>query len=125
MTAHHRNREVVIQERETTQDPTYGTTVEGDWVDVVTVMADVQDTRPARAETISDGVGMSRRTAIVSMLFLDDVTMAMRIIVKGRSTNEADRTMRIISPPAEVQKAGFRKEMEFLAEELSTAGEEP
>lgn len=125
MTFHRRNREVVIQQRETTQDSTYGTTIEGEWEDIATVLADVRDTRPGRAESINNGVSISRRTATVSMSYRDDVDISMRILVRGRSPNEADAIMRIISPPAEVQNAGYRKEMEFLAEELSSEGQEP
>lgn len=125
MSAHRRQREVVFQTRETTQDPDYGTTIEGDWVEAFTDLADVQDTRPGRQESIADGISLSTRTALITMRFRDDITSSMRVIVKGRGTQEADRVMRIISAPAEIQNTGFRQECEFLAEEISTTGQEP
>jgi len=120
-----RNRTVVFQRRETTQDPIYGTTIEGDWIDVATVFASVQDVLPSRAEQVADGVNIARRPARVRILFRDDLNSSMRLRVLGRSPDEADRVMRILAGPAEVERSGFRREVEFMAEELSTEGQEP
>lgn len=119
------NRTVVFERRETTQDPDYGTTVEGDWTMIATVMARVQDVLPGRGEKLADDINIGNRPARIWLLHRDDLNSSMRIIVKGRGPHEADRVMRIISGPADVEKSGFRREIQFLAEQLSTSGEEP
>lgn len=115
-------RWVEIQERETTQDPIYGTTVEGDWTTVKTVKAEVQDMLPSRGERIADGINIANRPARIRFRFRDGVTSVMRLNVKGRGSAEADRVMRIVSGPAEL---GFRDRVECVAEELSSSGHEP
>lgn len=123
MSAHGRNRTLVIQSREVTQDPIYGTSVTT-WTDVATVMARVQDVLPGRGERLDDGINIGNRPARIWILFRDGLTSAMRFIVKGRGPDEADRVMRIISGPAEVENSGFRGELQFLAEDLTTSGDE-
>lgn len=115
-------RWVEIQTRETTQDPDYGTTVEGDWTTLKTVKAEVQDMLPSRGERLAEGVNIANRPCRVRFRFRDGVTSAMRLNVLGRGPDEADRVLRIISGPAEL---GFRDKCEVLAEELTTAGQEP
>lgn len=120
-----RNREVVIQQRETTQDPTYGTTIEGDWTDVATVWANVRDMLPSRGEQLADGVNISRRPARIRMLFRDGLSSSMRLVIVGRAPDEPDRIMRVLAGPAEIEVSGFRREIEWMAEELSSEGQEP
>jgi len=115
------NREVVIQRRTETQDPIYGTAIVT-WADLATVWAEVQDILPSRAERVAEGIDIARRPARVRMLYRDDVTTDMRFKVLGRGGSEADRVMQIIAGPAEL---GFRERVEFVAEELTTGGQEP
>lgn len=108
------NREVVIERRTTTQDPVYGTAIET-WSTLATVWAEVQDMLPSRAERAGDGIDLSRRPSRVRMLFREDVDTTMRFRI-------GDRVLKIISGPAEL---GFRERVEFIAEEISTGGQEP
>lgn len=117
-----RNREVVIQRRSETQDEDDGTDVVT-WVDHATVFAEVMDLLPSRAEGIDDSIDIARRPCRVRMLFRDDVDMTMRFKLPARSPGEGDRYLRIISGPAEI--GGFRERVEFVAEQLSTEGQEP
>jgi len=121
MTAGARNREVVIQHRTRAQNSADGSYTDT-WADLATVWAEVQDILPSRAERIADGVDIANRPARVRMLYREDVTTSMRFKLPGRSTAEGDRYLRIISGPAEL---GFRDRVEFVAEEISSTGQEP
>lgn len=119
------NRTITFQSREVTQDPVYGTYEEGDWSDVATIMARVQDVLPGRGEKIADDINMSNRPARIWLHHRDGLHSGMRIILRGRGPDEADRTLNIISGPADVERSGFRREIQFLAQQLSTQGEAP
>lgn len=108
------NRLVTILHREETQDPTYGT-MSVEWVALATAWAEVQDMLPSRAERIAEGVDIARRPARVRMRYRTDVDMTMRLTVDGR-------TLRIVAGPTEI---GFHEGIELIAEELTTAGQEP
>ena len=105
---------VAIQHRVETQDPIYGTTIVS-WEQLATVWAEVQDILPSRSESIADSISIARRPARVRMRYREDLDSTMRLVVNGRTLN-------IIAGPAEL---GFRAGLEFMAEELSTQGEEP
>lgn len=105
---------VTIQERVGTQDPAYGTWTYS-WEALATVWAEVQDVLPSRGEKIADGISISSRPCRVRMRYRDDVDSTMRLSFEGR-------TLSIIAGPAEL---GFREGVEFVAEELSTQGEDP
>lgn len=108
------NRRVTIQHRTETQDATYGTQVVT-WATLATVWAEVQDVLPSRAESMADGIDIARRPSRVRMRYRTDVDATMRLVVDGR-------TLRIIAGPAEL---GFREGVEFVAEEITTGGQEP
>lgn len=84
----------------------------GQWQDVDTVWASVQDALPSRGERLADGVNIATRPARVRMRFRDDVTASMRFVT-------ADRIMQIIAGPAEL---GRRDGLEFMVEDYSSAG---
>lgn len=105
---------VTIMHRIETQEPVYGTTVVT-WEPLATVWAEVQDILPSRSESIAEGISLARRPARVRMRYRDDLDSSMRLVVNGRSLN-------IVAGPAEL---GFRDGLEFMAEELSTQGQEP
>lgn len=115
------NREVQIRQRTRTQNPADGSYSDV-WSTLATVWGEVEDMLPSRAERIADGVDIARRPAKVRLYYREDVTTEMRFKVLGRSPAEADRDMRIISGPAEL---GFRDRVEFLAENLTSEGQEP
>lgn len=116
------NREVVFERRAVSRDPVYGTTVEGAWTPVATVMAEVQDLLPSRAEGVEDGIVQRRGPCRVRLYYREDLNSSMRLRVKGRGPDEADRLLKITGGPAEL---GYRRRIEFTAEELSTSGQEP
>lgn len=122
MTAGARNTLITFEARETTQDPNYGSTVEGDWVMHSQAWAEVQDVLPSRSESVDDTIALSRRPARIRVDQYDGIgiTSAMRIRIEADEV-WPERILRIISGPAFVQKS---REFEFMAEQLSTAGEE-
>lgn len=115
-------RWVEIQERETTIDPTYGTNVEGAWTTILTVKAEVQDMLPSRAERIADGINIANRPCRVRFKFRDGLSSVQRFLVKGRGPDEADRVLNVVAGPTEL---GFRDRVEFVAEQMSTEGQQP
>jgi len=84
----------------------------GEWEDVTTVWANVQDALPSRAERLADGINVASRPARVRMRYRDDVTPNMRFVFDGR-------TMQIVAGPAEL---GRRDGLEFMVEDYSSAG---
>ena len=105
---------VTVMHRIGTQDPIYGGYTYT-WEPLATIWAEVQDILPSRSESIADSISIVRRPARVRMRYRDDLDSSMRLVVNGRTLN-------IIAGPAEL---GFRAGLEFMAEELSTQGEEP
>jgi head-tail adaptor len=115
------NREVEIRQRTRAQSTTDGSYTDT-WTTLATVWAEVQDILAGKAERIANDIDMSRRPSRVRFYWREDVTTEMRFRVLGRSTGEATRDMRIISGPAEL---GFRDRVEFIAEDVTTEGQEP
>lgn len=122
MTAGARNTFVSFEQRGTTQDPTYGTTIEADWTKFSDAWAEVQDVLPSRSENIDQSVLIERRPARIRIDQYDGVgvTASMRVRIAADAL-WPERVLRIISGPALVQKS---RELEFIAEELSTGGQE-
>lgn len=108
------DRRVTILQRAETQDPNYGT-ISVEWVPLATVWAEVQDMIPSRAERMAEGISIARRPCRVRMRYRSDVDSTMRLSVEGRD-------MRLIAGPAEL---GRREGLEFVAEELTSEGQEP
>jgi head-tail adaptor len=95
------------------------------WSDGPTVLAEVEDILPSRADRVGDEISLTRRPARVRMHYRTDVTQANRLkIGKPPAAGEEDnrREVRIVSGPAEL---GRRQGLEFMVEELSTEGQEP
>lgn len=107
-------------------DTSFGGAGSGTWVKVCEVWAEVQDVLPSRGERIADGINVANRPARVRLGYRDGLAASMRILV-GRNLKDAqgepywqtDRTLQIISGPAEI---GRREAMEFMAEDYNTAG---
>lgn len=114
MPAGRRDRRITFLKAERTQDEYKNWTV-GDFEPFATVWAEVQDILPSRAERVEDSVSMTRRPCRIRTLYRADLTSDMQIEYAGR-------TLRIISGPAEL---GRREGLEFIAEELSTMGNQP
>lgn len=114
MPAGRRDRRITFMKAERTQDE-YGGRTEGGFEPFVTVWAEVQDILPSRAERVEDSVSMARRPCRIRILYRPDLTSDMQIEYAGR-------TLHIISGPAEL---GRKEGLEFVAEELSTMGNQP
>ncbi|GFE73453.1 head-tail adaptor protein [Novosphingobium sp. TCA1] len=123
MTASTRDTFITFEARETTKDPNYGTAVEENWVKASDAWAEVQDVLPSRAEGLTDDISITRHPARVRIDQMDGVglTSAMRIRIPADAM-WPERVLRIISGPAFVRKT---REFEFVAEELSSEGQEP
>lgn len=108
------DRRITIQSRSESQDPTYGTDVVT-WPTLATVWANVQDMLPSRGERIADGISVARRPCRIRIRYRSDVTSDMRVVI-------GSRTLRIVTMPAEL---GRREGLEFVAEEITSSGQEP
>jgi head-tail adaptor len=104
------DRRVLIQRP--VSDESFDGAGSGQWLDVDTVWANVQDALPSRGEQLADGINVASRPARVRMRFRVDVTPSMRFVI-------ADRIMQIIAGPAEL---GRRDGLEFMVEEYTPAG---
>lgn len=122
MTAGARDQFVTFEVRETTQDPNYGTTVEGDWTMYAQAWAEVQDVLPSRSESVDDTIALNRRPARIRIDEYDGIgiTSSMRVKIDADEV-WPERILRIISGPAFVENS---REWELVAEQLSTSGEE-
>ena len=76
------------------------------------VPANVEDMLPSRGERMADGINVARRPARVRMRLRDDVTAEMRFVM-------GPRVMQITAGPADLND---RRNMEFMVEDYSTAG---
>lgn len=93
----------------------------GNFALVAEVRAEVEDALPSRAERMADGVNMAARPARVRIRYREDVKSNMQIVVLRRvnGVDVAERTMQIVSGPAEL---GNRQWLELMTEDYSTAG---
>ncbi|MEG3084827.1 phage head closure protein [Sphingomonas sp. PB2P12] len=104
------DRRVLIQRP--VPDDSFDGAGSGQWVDVATVWANVEDALPSRGERLADGINVASRPSRVRMRYRSDVTSSMRFVV-------ANRIMQIVAGPAEL---GRRDGLEFMVEEYSPAG---
>lgn len=104
------DRRITFQRHEKAQG--YGKTGQGDWLDVATVWAQVQDALPSRGERLADGLTIASRPSRVRIRYRADITSDMRILF-------GDRVMKIMGPPAEL---GHREGLEMMAQDYSTMG---
>ena len=112
------DRQVLIEKKSVTQDPTFGTEVIT-WVPLVAggerFAANVQDALPSRAESVLNGdIAIARNQTRIRIRWRDDVTSAMRVTLYG----DTDRVMQIVGGPAEV--FGRKKLLEIMCERLSS-----
>lgn len=85
------------------------------------LFASVQDSLPSRGERLADGLNIATRPARVRIRWRTDVRANMRVLIGETvdGTWQTYRTAQIVTPPAEL---GFRKGLEFMIEDYSTAG---
>lgn len=107
------NRLVTLMGKTSVQSPLTGAYT-STWTAIATVFAQVVDTLPSRAERVAEGVTIGNRPCRVRIRWRDDVTSAMRLRI-------GERELRIVGGPAML---GNREGIEFLAEELTSEGNE-
>lgn len=110
------DRRITLLQSVETQEQVRGT-YEANWTPLATVWAEVQDMLPSRGERLADGVNVAARPCRVRIRYRADIASDMRLTVEGRAGQ-----YRIITQPAEL---GRRDGLEFMAEQLTTEGQEP
>jgi hypothetical protein len=123
MPAGKRDQFVIFEQRQTTQDPLYGTTVEVTWTEFSQAWAELQDILPSRSENVDESISLARRPARLRIDYLDGVgiTSSMRVRIEADELFP-ERIMQIISGPAHKRDSD---ELEFVVEQMSTMGEAP
>ena len=114
MEAGKRRTRLVVEHRTTTQDPEYGTAIEI-WAVFKRLRGEVQDLLPSRGESVAEGIDIAKRPCRIRIRRRDDITSDMRVKIGAR-------TLRIVTMPAEINRG---RDTEFVAEELTTEGQEP
>jgi len=115
------DRQIGVEKKSVTVDPTYGTELIT-WVPLSTVSgqperyrAEVQDALPSKAESVLMGLAVARNQVRVRMRYRDDIDSSMRITVYGDASNTV---LQIVGGPAAV---GGRKELiEMMCERIAT-----
>jgi head-tail adaptor len=93
----------------------------GTWAAVAEARAELQDVLPSRGEQQSNGMTTASRPARLRVRWRPDLTADMRVLLIKRrgETVFIERTMQIVSGPAEI---GHRDGLEFVVEEYRPAG---
>lgn len=116
-------RRITIEQKQITQDASYGTELVT-WIPLVaqagspTVAekfdAEIQDVLPSRSEAVAQGLALARNQTRLRMRWRSDVTSDMRVIVHG----DSDVYYQIIAGPAEV--GGRKEQIEMMLERFSS-----
>ena len=116
------NRLITIEYKVVTQDQDYGTEIinwtplsalPGSPVVAEKFPAQVLDVLPSRAESVQNGLEISRNQTRIRMRYRNDVTSAMRVTVHG----DTDVIYQIIGGPAMI---GRKEGLELLCEKYSS-----
>lgn len=115
------DRQILVEKKVITQDPTYGTELIS-WAPLSTVSgqperywAEVQDALPSRAEAVTQGLTVARNQVRVRMRYRDDIDSSMRITVYGDAANTV---LQIVGGPAAIE--GRKQFLEMVCERLSS-----
>lgn len=110
------DRQILIERKSVTQDPTFGTELVT-WVPLASerFWAEVQDALPSRAESVTQGLNVARNQVRVRMRYRDDIDSSMRITVYGDGANTV---LQIIGGPAPI--AGRKQFLEMMCERISS-----
>lgn len=115
------DRQILIERKSVTQDPTFGTELVT-WVPLSTVggqpewyWAQVQDALPSRAESVTQGLAVARNQVRVRMRYRDDVDSSMRVTERGDGSN---RVLQIVGGPAPIE--GRKQFLEMMCERISS-----
>lgn len=119
MTAADLDRQITIEKKTVTRDPTYNTEVVG-WAPLIAapnsrIWASVIDVPASRSEIlVPGGVLVTKNQTKVTIRYRPDVNSAMRITVHG----ETNDVYQIVSGPTEVY--GRKQFLEMMCEAYST-----
>lgn len=102
-----------IEYKVVSQDATYGTEVVT-WTTLATRWGEVQDVLPSRSESVQEGLAVAKNQTRLRMLYWDDITSEMRVVVTTRS---GEVIYQIISGPSIV---GNKDGIEMMIERVST-----
>lgn len=115
------DRQILIEKKSVTQDPTYGTELIA-WVPLSTVSgqpewywAEVVDALPSRSEAVTQGLAVARNQVRVRMRWRDDIDSSMRITLRGGISNTV---MQIVGGPAAIE--GRKQFLEMMCERISS-----
>jgi head-tail adaptor len=114
------DRQILVEKKVVTQNPTYGTELVT-WAPLSTVngqpewyWAEVQDVLPSRSEAVAQGLALARNQTRIRLRWRDDITSDMRVTVRG-STNVL---YQIVGGPAEI--GGRQDRIEIVCEKYSS-----
>jgi head-tail adaptor len=118
------NREITVQQKQVTNDPSFGTEIVT-WVPLVAqpgspvvaerFPASVQDILPSRDQSVlRSDILLSRKLVRIQIRWRDDLDSSMRVILHG----DSDRTMAIVAGPSEV--GGRKDRTEIVCEDISS-----
>jgi head-tail adaptor len=117
------DREITIERKQATQDPTYGTEIVT-WVPLVAQVgspviaqrfnAQVQDALPSRSESVRMGLDLARNQTRLRMRYRTDIDSSMRVTVHG----ETDIVYQIVGGPAMID--GRQQFLELMLERYSS-----
>jgi len=115
------DRQILIERKQVTQDPTYGTELVT-WVPLSTVSgqperywAEVQDALPSRSEAVTQGLVVARNQTRLRMRYRSDITSDMRVTVYGDGVNVV---YQIVGGPAAIE--GRKERIEMVLEKFSS-----
>ena len=112
------DRQITIEKKSVTQDPTFGTEIVT-WVPLVPapgdpkLWAEVQDVLPSRSESVTQGLAVARNQTRIRLIYRSDLDSSMRVTVHG----DTDVVMQIVGGPAML---GRREMTEIVCEKLSS-----
>lgn len=118
------DRQITIEYKSVTEDPTFGTEIitwlplvrdgVGSPIIGVRFWAEVQDALPSRSEAVTQGLAVARNQTRLRMRWRNDVDSSMRVIVHG----DSDVTYAIVGGPAEI--GGRKEQIEMVLERYSS-----
>lgn len=107
------NKRITISRKVISLDPDYGTEIVT-WADFATIWAQVQDALPSKAESVTQGLVVSKNYVRVRFYWLAGVDSSMRVTVLD---DTPPRVLQIVGGPAEI---GFKEWVEIMCEKLSS-----
>ena len=102
----------LIERKQVTQDPIYGTETIT-WATLATVWCEVQDVLPSRSEAVKQGLAIATNQSRIRMRFRTDIDSSMRFTIN----RPAATVYNIISGYAEI---GNKNEIEFVVEKATS-----